>query len=70
MADAKEILPTVLSKYKGNGKSYPVLVPNAKGLERALATGAPVEEIAIFGAASEGFSKRIPTHLLLMASKC
>lgn len=58
MADAKEILPIILSKYGGNGKSYPVLVPNAKGLERALATGANIQEIAIFGAASEGFSKK------------
>lgn len=58
MADSKEVLPTVLSKYAGNGKSYPVLVPNVNGLERALATGAPVSEIAIFGAASDGFSRK------------
>lgn len=58
MADAKQVLPAVLSKYAGNGKSYPILVPNVKGLERALATGAPVEEIAIFGAASESFSQK------------
>lgn len=59
MADAKEILSTVLNKYKGNGKSYPVLVPNVKGLERAMASaGTQVGEIAIFGAASEGFSKK------------
>lgn len=38
------------------GVTYPVLVPNLKGLEAALAAG--VEEIAIFGAASEGFSLR------------
>jgi len=38
------------------GTSYPVLVPNAKGLERALEAGA--EEIAVFGAASETFSRR------------
>ncbi|WP_435104490.1 hydroxymethylglutaryl-CoA lyase [Arhodomonas sp. AD133] len=36
--------------------SYPVLVPNLKGLEAALAAGA--EEIAVFGAASESFSQR------------
>lgn len=58
MSDAKEIIPIILSKYDGNGKSYPVLVPNVKGLERALKTGAPIKEIAIFGAASEGFSKK------------
>ena len=34
----------------------PVLVPNEKGLERALATGA--REIAVFAAATEAFAKR------------
>jgi len=38
------------------GVAYPVLVPNLKGLEAAMAAG--VEEIAIFGAASESFSRR------------
>ena len=38
------------------GVSYPVLVPNAKGLEAALACGA--EEVALFAAASETFSQR------------
>jgi hydroxymethylglutaryl-CoA lyase len=34
----------------------PVLVPNVKGLERALATGA--REIAVFAAATESFARR------------
>ncbi|MCC7414178.1 MAG: hydroxymethylglutaryl-CoA lyase [Gammaproteobacteria bacterium] len=38
------------------GTRYPVLVPNLKGFEAALASG--VEEIAIFGAASETFSRK------------
>ncbi|HET8701284.1 MAG TPA: hydroxymethylglutaryl-CoA lyase [Nitrococcus sp.] len=38
------------------GVSYPVLVPNLRGLEAALAAGA--EEIAVFGAASERFSQQ------------
>ncbi len=38
------------------GVSYPVLVPNIKGFEAARAAG--VEEIAIFAAASESFSRR------------
>ncbi|KAJ1552511.1 hypothetical protein HK096_011569, partial [Nowakowskiella sp. JEL0078] len=38
------------------GISYPVLTPNLKGLESALKAG--VEEVAIFGAASEAFSKK------------
>jgi hydroxymethylglutaryl-CoA lyase len=37
------------------GVRYPVLVPNVKGLEAALAAG--VSEVAVFGAASEGFSR-------------
>lgn len=35
---------------------YPVLVPNIQGLRAALEVG--VQEIAVFGAASEGFSQR------------
>jgi hydroxymethylglutaryl-CoA lyase len=38
------------------GVSYPVLVPNLKGLEAAMEAG--VEEVAIFTAASETFSQR------------
>ena len=36
--------------------SYPMLVPNLKGLELALAAG--VEEIALFAAATETFSQK------------
>lgn len=38
------------------GVRYPVLVPNLKGLENALAAGA--DEVAVFAAASEAFSRR------------
>src|ERR1041385_888596 len=38
------------------GVSYPVLTPNLKGFEAARAAGAT--EVAIFGAASEAFSRR------------
>ncbi len=38
------------------GVSYPVLVPNFKGLEAAI--NADAEEIAVFAAASETFSRR------------
>jgi hydroxymethylglutaryl-CoA lyase len=34
---------------------FPVLVPNMKGLEAAIAAGAT--EVAVFGSASEGFSR-------------
>jgi len=36
--------------------NYPVLVPNLKGMQGALA--AKVKEIAVFGAASESFTKK------------
>jgi hydroxymethylglutaryl-CoA lyase len=38
------------------GVAYPVLTPNLTGFEAALAAG--VEEVAVFGAASESFSQR------------
>ena len=53
MADAAEVLAGIQRR---PGTRYPVLVPNARGLEGALASG--VEEIAIFGAASETFSQK------------
>jgi len=37
------------------GVTYPVLAPNVKGLEDAIAAGAT--EVCVFGAASESFSK-------------
>ena len=53
MADTAEVLAGLTRK---PGVSYPVLVPNMKGFAAAQAAG--VEEIAIFGAASESFSRR------------
>jgi hydroxymethylglutaryl-CoA lyase len=53
MADSAEVLAGVKRK---QGVRYPVLVPNLRGFEAALAAGA--EEIAIFAAASETFSRR------------
>ncbi len=53
MADTAEVMARIRRK---PGVVYPVLVPNMKGLENALA--AKAEEIAIFGAATEAFSKR------------
>jgi hydroxymethylglutaryl-CoA lyase len=38
------------------GVAYPVLVPNMQGLEAAIAAGA--REVAVFGAASETFSRK------------
>jgi len=53
MADAAEVMARIRRK---PGVSYPVLVPNMKGLEGAMAAGA--QEIAVFGAATETFSQR------------
>ncbi len=53
MADSAEVLRRIRRR---PGTAYPVLVPNEKGLEAALAAGA--EEIAVFGAASESFSRK------------
>lgn len=47
------------------GVSYPMLVPNLKGMESALAAG--VQEIAIFAAASETFSQK-NTHCSIAES--
>ena len=48
LADGAEVLQGITYE---NGVSYPVLVPNQKGMEAALKCG--VKEIAVFGAASE-----------------
>jgi hydroxymethylglutaryl-CoA lyase len=53
LADAAEVFAGVRRR---PGVRYPVLVPNEAGYERARAVGA--EEIAVFGAASEAFSRR------------
>lgn len=53
MADTAELMHRIRRK---PGVSYPVLVPNMKGYEAAKAAG--VEEIAIFGAATEMFSQK------------
>src|SRR5438105_7137129 len=53
MADTAEVYRNIP---KDPGVEYPVLVPNMKGLERAIEAGA--QSIAIFTAASETFNKR------------
>ena len=53
MADTAEVMARVRRK---PGVSYPVLVPNLKGLELAIA--AQVTEIAGFASATEAFSQR------------
>jgi hydroxymethylglutaryl-CoA lyase len=53
LADAAEVYAGIR---KVPGVSYPVLVPNLQGYERARAVGAT--EVAVFTAASEAFNRR------------
>src|SRR5437868_636228 len=53
MADAAEVFAGIARR---PGTRYAALVPNLAGLTRAL--DAQVDEVAIFAAASESFSKR------------
>jgi len=53
LADAAEVFAGIT---KAAGVSYPVLVPNEQGYERARAAGA--SEVAIFSAASEAFNRK------------
>lgn len=53
MADNAKVMAGIQRRA---GVSYPVLTPNLKGLEAAVAAGA--KEVAVFGAASETFSQK------------
>jgi hydroxymethylglutaryl-CoA lyase len=53
MADSAQVMAAIRRK---PGVSYAVLVPNRKGLDAALAAGA--EEVVVFGAATETFSRK------------
>ncbi|WP_020668137.1 hydroxymethylglutaryl-CoA lyase [Amycolatopsis nigrescens] len=53
LADAEQLLAGLNRR---DGVRYPVLVPNRKGLDRALAAG--VGQIAVFASATETFAKR------------
>ena len=56
MGDAADVMAAIMKTARRPGVSYPVLVPNMKGFEQALAAGA--QEIAVFAAASEAFSQK------------
>ena len=51
MADTAAVMASIMHR---DGVRYPVLTPNMKGFEAAIAAGA--EEVAVFAAASESFS--------------
>jgi hydroxymethylglutaryl-CoA lyase len=52
LADTEDVFARI---HRASGTRYPALVPNLKGLERAIAAG--VREIAVFTAASETFNR-------------
>ena len=52
LADTEDVFRRI---HRKSGIRYPALVPNVKGLERAIAAG--VQEIAVFTAASETFNR-------------
>jgi hydroxymethylglutaryl-CoA lyase len=53
LADAEQVFHGISQR---PGVSYPVLVPNEKGMQRALTAG--VREVAVFTAASETFNQK------------
>ena len=53
MADSEDVFAGIVRR---EGVRYTCLTPNLRGLERALAAG--VDEVAVFGAASEAFSQK------------
>jgi hydroxymethylglutaryl-CoA lyase len=53
LADATEVMARIA---RGPATRYPVLVPNERGLDAALAAG--VEEIAVFASATDSFARR------------
>ncbi|MBR9879680.1 MAG: hydroxymethylglutaryl-CoA lyase [Gammaproteobacteria bacterium] len=57
MADHREVMTALMREGKGQpGVRYSALTPNLKGLEAAIECG--VDEVAVFGAASESFSQK------------
>lgn len=53
LADAEEVYAAI---QKPEDARFPVLVPNERGMERAIAAG--VREVAVFTAASESFNRK------------
>ncbi|MGW7083849.1 hydroxymethylglutaryl-CoA lyase [Streptomyces sp. NPDC054871] len=55
LADSEQLFPLVRDLAQDGGVKLPVLVPNDRGLDRALALGA--DSIAVFVSATESFAK-------------
>lgn len=56
LADAAELMTALISGLGDSGRDLPVLVPNERGLERALELG--LRHVAIFGSATETFAQK------------
>jgi hydroxymethylglutaryl-CoA lyase len=56
LADAAELVTALVTSLGDVGRELPVLVPNERGLDRALELGC--RHIAIFGSATETFARR------------
>ncbi len=56
LADAAELLDLLVADLGDTAREMPVLVPNERGLDRALEKGS--RHIAIFGSATETFARR------------
>jgi hydroxymethylglutaryl-CoA lyase len=56
LADGPEVMGQIMPMVQQGSIDFPVLAPNIKGVERAIALG--VKEVVVFAAASEGFSKK------------
>jgi hydroxymethylglutaryl-CoA lyase len=56
LADASELMALLRDDLAASPRRYPVLVPNSRGLDRALEAGAT--EIAVFASATETFARR------------
>ncbi len=56
LADAAEVMTALVSGLGDVGRELPVLVPNERGLDRALELG--LRHVAIFGSATETFAQK------------
>lgn len=69
LADSEQLFPLVRDLAQDGGTKLPVLVPNDRGLDRALALGA--RSVAVFVSATESFAKanlnRTMTEALAMS---
>jgi hydroxymethylglutaryl-CoA lyase len=56
LADAADLVDQLVADLGDRARDLPVLVPNERGLDRALAVG--MRHVAIFGSATEAFARR------------